>query len=410
MSRRVIEAVKTAVIVLLVISAVALGLYSRIFPIPGGAGSQSGTSGDPSQTFGESRGAAKPMCIAVTGQDGTHTAAKYDGEELTSVFEKTVKLFSEALGSAGEPTAVDEARWREFLLSPGVYYEYYEPVPMAVLCAWLGTEAGVMESSNVAALCLSSDRLCFRDGTGACFECATAVPADAVQGLGELCSERAVFAFELDTLEAFGCGSQLLFPDSAAHRLAVSSEPMIGQEARYELLEALDAAVFERSGYMEGDGTYVYVATDFTLRISPDGAVAYRFSGEAQRRQSTFFGDIEQAERICSKLLPLFAGDADYCYAGTVTAGSVTVTAFDYCIAGGLLSLPDGAHAASITLEEGVVTEMDLRLHRFSLVEEERELLPEIQTAAASAGGFRLVYDGAAGEYLPRWTLLGAAE
>ena len=76
MSRRAVEAVKTAAIVLLLISAVVLGLYSRILPLPGGDRSQSGASGDASQVFGESGGAAKPMCIAVTGRNGAHTAAK----------------------------------------------------------------------------------------------------------------------------------------------------------------------------------------------------------------------------------------------------------------------------------------------------------------------------------------------
>lgn len=400
MSRRAVEGVKTALIVLLVITALILAYFSNLFlaperPAPRAERQESGLRSGPGD-------AARPMCIAVTLPDGSRLAEQYDGAALGAAFEKTVNLLSEALGSAGAPAETDEARWREALASPGLYYEYFAPVPMAVLCSWLGTEAGSTAFADVSALCLTGGRLCFRDGAGTCYACDTAVPEGATASLSDLCTHPAVFAFEDPVLEGFGCGSQLIFAGEELHSPVTAETPLTGQEARYALLEALDAAMFEKSGYMEGDGTYVYVATDFTLRMGPDGTVIYRRSGELDRRPASLTDDICRAELMCARLLSPFAGDADVCYTGVETEDGATRVFFDYNIAGGLISLSGGS-AAEIRLEGGTITEMRLRLLRFALTGEGETLLPERQAAAAAAGPFRLVYVPAGGLYAPRW-------
>jgi hypothetical protein len=404
MSKKAVERVKTAAIVLLLISAVILGYFSNILPRLGGAQTPGAASGDPSRLRSEPGDAAMPMCIAVTGGDGAHYGEKYDDEALRAAFEKTANLLSEALGSAGEPAEADEAGWREFLTSPGLYYEYFAPVPMAVLCSWLGTEARTMESCPISALCLAGGRLCFRDGSGAYYECATAVPAAAAEELAGLCSEEAVFAFEVPVLESFGCGSQLLFTELTAHAHVTAEQPLSGQEARYALLEALDAAMFEKSGYMEGDGTYVYVATEFTLRIAPDGTVLYRRSGESRGGAGALFSDIEKAELMCDRLLSPFLGEADICYTDAVFADGNTTVHFDYNIAGGLLSIADGASAATVTLSGGIITEMRLQVSRFALSARPRSCCRKSRRRPPPAADFLLSYAGAGGEYVPRWT------
>ena len=123
--RKAAEGVKTAVIVLLLISLVFLAWKSGLFS--GGIWRRGASSASPQ--YGESRDvsdggdisaeAARPMAIVITSPDGGHFAEKYDRAALDRLYERTGRLFAEAIGSAGEPDVIASDGWRAALRSPG---------------------------------------------------------------------------------------------------------------------------------------------------------------------------------------------------------------------------------------------------------------------------------------------------
>ena len=148
--------------------------------------------------------AAKPISIVVTNADGEHYGVKYDMDEISALYSKTVLIFSEALVSAPEAERVTETVWRDALLSCSVYFEYHAPVKLSVLDGWFGSEiSGDWAEISVRRLCVvagnENNSLYFMDEQSGDFY---AAETEASGGVAEVSDSVGInstlFAFELD--------------------------------------------------------------------------------------------------------------------------------------------------------------------------------------------------------------------
>ena len=144
-----LERLKSLLIVLLTLSALALTLRVLLFNELAGQGprgwldnltslfrqEQTASTGDPGGSI-QSSAAAQPVRLSVS--DGSERfAVQYDTAQTDQMFSSLGILLSEALSSAAAPSEVTEQAWRDALCAPGVWFDFLGDIPLEALCAWM---------------------------------------------------------------------------------------------------------------------------------------------------------------------------------------------------------------------------------------------------------------------------------
>lgn len=400
---RKLEWLKNILIILLLVSALLLGWSSRILGngavrfvpalsdlysrLTAGANGGGSSSDKPAE-------ASRPIAILITNGQGAHFGAKYDTKDLSDIYGRTGSLFGEALSLPGEPAETDEADWRAALKSAGVYYEYLSPIKLSVLCAWFGAQAdGSWGNMTARRMCFTDGteggRLYFQDaGTGLFYKAETE-QLDSMEGLADSYgTNSAVFAFEVSGVELKD-PYMLLMTDAVLHPELEAVNPLSNDSVRSQALAGLGVSEHLKP-YTDEDGTLVYVESDATVSLTVNGTIVFRKSDKAAGSSAADEGKaVETAYRAVSGTI------AKYCGADTsVVLDSVLLqndgtwaARFVYMIAGGQVFLGQDGFAAQVIVGSEI-TEMELRFRSYSTVTgTEVPLLPEIQAAAAAAGG-----------------------
>lgn len=421
------EKIKNVVIILLILSAVFLGWESRLFgnTTAGVSGitelynSIIMGSGAEKNAEKKTAGAVIPVCIAVTNSDGAHSTVKYDMTELGRLYDKTVKILSEVLSSSRTPSEVDPSAWQSALTSPGIYFEYLSPVKLSVLSKLIGTEqTRSWGSIPVRRICVSyqngKNRLFFCDcNTGKIYAADTAA-SDGVDGLTESVGiNSAIFAFErgIQTLKDPYC---LLTTDVSEHPEIEVKNPLSDDKTLKDVLVGLGVSEHPKSTYTE-TGARVYVENTFTLRLHNDGTVTYRLTGDegGASPELNESAAIEKAWHAVFTSIGKYCGNDTYVYFDSAarTEDNGYQVKFTYMVAGGRVRLGADGYAASVTIKGGTITAMALHFRSYSVTNTQREMLPEIQAAAASSGAFMLGYDDNGTEKLePVWIVIPGQE
>lgn len=415
------EKIKNIVIILLVLSAVVLGWESRLF---GNSSADVGISellnrifqGAGDENDKKAAGAVMPVCIAVTDSGGVHSAVRYDMAELCRLYDKTVPILSGALHASRPPSEIDSSAWQSALTAPGVYFEYLSPVKLSVLSRLIGSEvSGGWGDIPVRCICVSyqngKNRLLYSDcNTGKFYAANTAAP-DGIESLTESIGiSSSVFAFEcgIQTLKNPYC---LLMPDVSTHPEIEVKNPLTNEKTQADVLAGLGVA--RTNSPLTESGALVYVENAFKVRLLSDGTVIYRLAGDAVDTSPVLneSAAIEKAWDAVSASIGKYCGKDAYVYFDSVTRTEDNGyrVEFNYMVAGGRVRFGGDGCAATVTVKDGAITEMELRFRSFSVSDTQRELLPEIQAAAASSGTFMLAYDDVGSEKLePVWIALPA--
>ena len=414
---RTLEGIKTAVIVLLLVSLGFLiwksGLVSGDF-LRRGASSGGELSGDGADVFDThvvSAEAARPAAIVLTSPSGGHYAEKYDRAALDRLYERVGRLFAEAMGSAGEPDILSDDGWRAALTSPGVCFSYMSPVKLSVLDGWLGTEIiGLWKEMSAERVCIYVEdgtvRFAFTDAeTGLRYSSATGVPADALDAQTDgVAPNGAVYVFETginDPREP----DLLIFGGSIGHPVLSASDPFSSAETMSAVLRLFGVDMDFGSNYTDSDGSRVFVGSDFTVRVSADGTLEYRLTEEPEGNQVSAALAIERVREIAQKTAGTCCGDAEMeFYSITAGADGTYDVEFCYTAAGGRIFTGVSGSAVSARVKAGEIAELKMLFRAYSMTGEYVSLLPELQAAAAANGGFVLGYaDAGAQELLPEW-------
>lgn len=422
-TNKAVERVKTALIVLLTISALLLGWQTGLYhdvansiPFIGSfADFVMGSSGAEISSGTQIREAARPMCIVITSKDGGRFGARYDTDARNAAYDRVISIVGETLGSAARPTEVGEDEWRNALSGPGVYFEYYMPVKLSILDGWIDarmpdTTEDALVRRLVVAIGEDRSRLYYQDDESGLFYGAdTASAAGKAQELDVFSANGAIFAFETGTTGAGNAPYVLITGERDFPNLRASAAG-----SAEELLEisvsALGHGHETHTVFQEMDGTR-WVGTQFNIIVDSFGRVLYRNSdvprqGEWQSAPGEG-QSIELARMLVAETIGAVCGDAEVFYDSSEygARGSISVY-FTYFAAVGCVVLSDDEYAAKITLVAGVVTEAELNYRNFTFDGEYTRLLPEIQTLAAAGGEFTLFYSDTGAERIqPSWGL-----
>ena len=409
-----LERLKSLLIVLLTLSALALTLRVLLFNELAGQGprgwldnltslfrqEQTASTGDPGGSI-QSSAAAQPVRLSVS--DGSERfAVQYDTAQTDQMFSSLGILLSEALSSAAAPSEVTEQAWRDALCAPGVWFDFLGDIPLEALCAWM-VEGGSNPNLTAAARQVAVAR---DDGGGVSlyyhnvedglyYACRTAVAYEGhmdelVTGYG---GNGVSFVFVLEEGGGYDGLDPYVLLSAATPSPAVfrASTPLSGTDtnAVSALQESLSFQVSSDAIYAIPGGLRLRLGRE-TLEIGGDGTVTYHTSEELPTRYPvgedgyTVTELVETTRRLAADTVGRTCGAARLYLAGVETGGDGAVTvSFGYSLNGAAVLLPEDGCAARFTVQDGQITDYTLRFREYEETAEHSLLLPERQAAAA---------------------------
>lgn len=409
MSRKIKEMLKSVAIVALIVNGVFLAYKSEVFneflaeaELPGRLamyfknGEQVGNSGNVNTENGELGVVAKPVTMAVIGDVGARYGAKYDKAQLDSLYESTVNIVGEALGSARLPENCSEAEWREALTRSGIYWDYRAELPIKSLIKWLGMST-LNDNSDYA------DRFAVVIGehggvdvyyanSDGYRKCGTAAAADSIGSVMQaFLPNGAYFAFESEEVGDMVAPYTLILPEMSEKDI-VSAENIVENESVIErTAELLGISLLGGTSYSEKNGTMVYVGVNGIMRIQPDGELNYSvtdydYTDTDEKTENDDGKLIEHAYQLISGIRSNYSEAESVYFSGieSFSDGRVSVS-FNYYIDGTKI-VPRRGDGAAVVYENGRMVSLSIWMHSYSTTGEKADLLPELQ-AAAIAGG-----------------------
>jgi len=423
-NRRFIEWLKSALIVLLVVSALFLGWRTELFndffsviPLFGNVAklvkgsSGTGLSNPGGVTFKE---AARPSAIVITNEQGERYGVRYDTDVRNAVYERTVSILGETLGSASEPGEISEMEWRTALSGSGVYFEYYRPVKLSILGGWLGVRLPeAVGDVPIRRICVvfGEDRssMYYQDfDSGQFFVAITASSAGKMQELDIYSANGAVFAFETTTGVAENAPYVLILPGNDYSDIHADSAGSI--EALLDItLDAMGRSNEISTQYYPTDGILGRVGAQYNIRVDAFDRVFFKNTDSSTPSETPpVFSEaemIESSRLIVADTIGKIESDAEvfyetleYGYGGTCSVY------FGYYVAGGCVHLYEDGYAARVIFTNGIVSDIELRFRSYTQTGEYSKLPPERLALAAAGGEFVLCYYDTGGERLqPSW-------
>ncbi len=422
-ARRLLEAGKSLLILLLTLSAVYLAslvfLGRGVGPsalLPDAPGSAPSATPEPMSSVG----VARPIRMAVTNPNGRY-GVQYDDAAVDELFDALGGLLGEALDSAQAPTRTTRSAWERALQRRGVYYEFPGAVPLSLAAAWLsGGESPSSLMTESARFLLSQDeggytvRLYYVDAAdGSYYTCETAVLfLDLLDGY---IPNDATFAFlQPERYGGLDRNTMLLSdPPSPPIYEVADGVDLSSTDARGTLLEALAFYPQSNAIYPAADGWSVRDGGD-TLRLTASGTVVYH-SGDGEARYPVPAGAtraelVELTGELVWNAMAPNCGSARLYLSDITQSGEAWTLTYSYTLSGASVHLGSDGWCARFTVYNGQITDYTLRLRRYTATAETATLLPEYQAMAAmtalDAGGRRLLlryYDGGSGTVSPTW-------
>lgn len=391
--KRIVERIKSVLILLLSCSAVYLVVLTQSIAVPSGLLSRPAGGGgvlsvaDPAETARPLRMAA---VIPAGGSEVQRFGVQYSDADTADLFQQAYTILVEALSSANQPEEVTETEWRQALTAaPGLYFDWQGEVPLAVLDGWLSVENPLLTGS-VRRMVLAAREgrvfLCYFDETaGGYYACSSdVVSASRLEEVVEALRDNgARFAFETEEysgLEPY----TLVLGEPLSPAVYASVDPLGGKQS--ELQEVLGFP--ESSASFSGAGEQVIRSRNDTLRIGVDGTVTYEPATEGSDRYLLAGGGLYESVEGCRDLAQQAVGAVGgverlFLMSARETGQGSWEIQFGYSLDGIQVRLGEDGWAARFTVEQGQITGFQLRMRCYTDTGTTTVVLPERQAMAA---------------------------
>ena len=407
--KKVIEALKTALIIILV--ATAAFMVPRVEPMRdlfAGISLRNITQQLTHRQGTELSIDARPdMCMplhmAYTFGEG-RCVFQYNADSMSSTYSHLGTAVSEALGSSEGFEPADEEQWRSALAKEGLYLDYGADVPLEILSAWMGTSAPENFEGKTAHRILlakngdKTDLYIMPGESGEVFRCSTALRFATLSSVfAGMEPTGGSFAFELgDGFEKLQPYNLIINREYTAKTLNVLI-PAASSDSVKNLLKALDVNTAKASPYPEADGTLVYVESDCTVRLSGDGFLTYKAIAENGTVSVEMKKGLESVQAAAEALAiaessGVLSGSGVRAYLESVSRdeGGITVK-FGRMADGIPVRRNDGESFIEMTVTDGVVTYFSMDLTELAPGEDRVSVMPERMAAAANKSRGELV-------------------
>lgn len=414
MNGRVLDRLKNALIVLLLLCIVVLTLMAlppgvvqslrlppeamRLLGIPVNAAMQ------PVQST-QAAAAAQPLLISVRSGAGRGTAQR-SFAALDQMRERLTPLLAEALRTASAPQSAETEDFCDALSRSSVLFDYGAALPVEAVGDWLGAENASLRGLSRRFL------LAERDGKVELY-C-----------LGETCDRRTteISAAELaEALEAYPPDGSVFFaeeepradvPDLLILRESAVSLPNAVAESPEEenfaesVATLLNFNPYGAGVYADADGNSVFTENNRSCTVSPDGMIVFSDTEDADpgadAAESGASVKIETVRALAASIAALVQNDARLYLCGWEEDGALTRCRFRYVL-DGVPILPD---AITATFRGPHLTEFRFTVRSCYTGVSRISLLPLPQAAAIAEPGKALTaayHDSGRGTLTAGW-------
>ena len=402
--KRVVEALKNLVIVVLSVSALVLVADSRLMGHLSGAEIRHEEHVESDPHVDTIRGQVTlPLGLAVVNREGCY-GVQYSKAQVSALFEQMSPMLAEALSGAGQPRPGTREQWQQLLTTgPGLWLDLQGQVPLSVLAKWMTGEENAALSACVEhlLLCVNEERqvcLYYQDtADGRFYVCDVALVSASylTNALEQVADNGARFAVQVPGLEALQ-PEMLISAQTPRPGEYVWTEPLHtdGQERMNILLEQLSFPVEITTVYDTPEGKRARSGND-TLTISGRGEVSYESTREEGRYpvdlgegDNAEFGAVDAARSLVCSVLEQWSG-AGGLYLSKVERPEEDCwrVEFRYELDGVPALVGSKGYAASVLVEQGYITQYELQLRTFApLASQTTPVLPLRQAAAVMAG------------------------
>lgn len=394
--RRILEAFKSLLIVLLSLSAVYLLIQT---PLIQDSGVLSLFEADPAEQTQNSTvtltTAARPSRMAVS-VEGQRFGVQYDQNQTDELFARFGPLLGEALVSSGEPVELPEAEWQNYLQGNGIFFDFVGEVPLSALSSWLQPEGACILTSAARRILLAGGKsdsvlLCYQDmeenkfyacRTGLSWSLHMESAVSAVSGNG------AIFAFEqekwAELLEPY-----TLITEESDWPIYAASFPISPGGNHAALLEALD---YTGRNHASVSGGELYLDGNDRLHILSGGRVVYtaaqlgKYPVASAQGTVTVAEAIESARRLAEGTVGAQCGAAQIYLMSARATEDGYVIRFGYRLNGSTVWLYHEGWAAEFVVRDGYIAEFTLYFRSYLPTGENAMLLSMDWTAAMVPG------------------------
>lgn len=393
--KNLVERGKTLLIILLSCSAFYLTVRTQI-PVALSGLLPSVSIGSGSQTTQESRAlAAQPLRMAVTirgGEESLRYGVQYDQEALDILFQQMYSLLAEALSSAGAPESVSQEAWRQALsTAPGVYFDWQDDLPFAVLNGWLSVDNEQLSGSLRRLVLTAEDGqavIYYCNQSGSCYRAACSMVdvnrlSDAVSGVKD---NGARFAFEKEEYSSLAPDT-LLLGESITPKVYQASNPLEDESVQEQVRQQLDFSADSSVSYITSDEQVIRNGND-TLRLASDGTVTFTAADDGGSRYPVAGAGVYWAVERCRQLATDTLGEL--CGQARVYLMSVEETGteswqiqFGYLLDGVPVRLGEEGYAARFQVTGGRVSSFTLCFRSYTDSGTTSVVLPQLQAMAA---------------------------
>ena len=341
--------------------------------------------------------AAKPLVISVNNSAGRSTA-QWSFTELDTRFDSLGRYLGQALDTAETFTKVSQPQLQTALTAESIYFGYGAPLPPAVVASWLGAslEAAVPDTEAFLLSVNGSAVELYLMGETA-YVSATPLSAAELRGLlDNYRPDSSCFAFETD----YPLPPLTLIPGEQIVLSGGSATDSVTGRFVEQLATDLGFNPYGESRYTDNDGGIHFSEANCALEITTGGQILLT---AAEGRFEAAGPDQAALAELARQLTDLATGGnpgrARLYLTGITETETGTVCTFDYHFSGIPVMLDRGS-AATVTFTGQSVTGMTVHPYTFSANAENIYPLPIAQAAALLPDGtpltlrYRLTADG----------------
>lgn len=385
--------IQNITIALLCVTAVLLFAQTQIYGLGLNGGLLSFLSGNdlPASSSGTgqtSTALTAPVRVAAASSIGRFGSVTFTTDDDN--FESLRGLLEQALDSARDYTASGAPAFFQALDGPSVYYDFLAPLPLSVLGELVRSEG--TEELSARRLILSAEEdgvvLYLWDGGSGYFRCHTAISPDTLETtISQYELGNAFFAYESTDPNAQYVDPYSLFLENEPALPELSVSVPLSDTDR--LLVALDFNPNTQFRYADASGAEVVREGGRTLRIHPDGTITYQSGGSQALtltgEEASLLEAVTAANTLLHNLLDSSSGDAKLYLEGLERSDDGLELRFGYQVGGVPIRFAGSQSAAEITLSQGAISSMTIRIRQYTVAGTGSLLLPLRQALAIAA-------------------------
>ncbi len=322
--------------------------------------------------------AAQPLRISIQNSSGRYTA-QWDFSALDTAYETLGGLLGQALDTADTFTDVRSFQLTQALSKPSVSFDYGFELPASLVTSWLDAENLLSESASMYILVLEQNAVNLYLSGDTYRKAPTQVnPEEFSALLEQFQPDGSRFAFEANSHLA----PLSILPAAVPRLVGATTESLAGVRYVDALANNLGFNPYDAGRYTDSSGVTHFSESGGSLQIGADGTIRFAASTARITAPGSSTETLVETARSLLNLAVDTSGTSARLYLSDFSReDDVTTCTFDYVLRGVPVRWSDEP-AAKVVFHGQTVTQLTLKAVTFTFNDQLQHLLPPTQTAA----------------------------